>query len=204
MQVQSRLLPASHPFVPAAQFVHNAIVQAGAYPSPLNYSHFPKSVCTSLNEVICHGIPDSTQLVDGDILNIDVTVFLNGYHGDTSRMFSVGQPSPQAARLIATTKEALNAAIAVCRPGAPFSAIGAAIQTVADRERLGLVRNFVGHGVGRTFHSGPAVLHYRNSAAGKMQLGQTFTIEPMLSLGSTRERVWNGGSSLQKECGVEK
>jgi len=171
--------------------VHEMTIAAGAYPSPLNYSGFPKSVCTSLNECICHGIPDTTVIQDGDILNIDVTVYLDGYHGDTSRTFLVGDVSAEAAALVAATKESLDRAIAVCKPGASFQEIGKAIHDLADEKKLGVVRSFVGHGVGKMFHSGPAVLHYRNNERyPAMQVGQTFTIEPMLTLGSTRERYW--------------
>lgn len=210
--------------------VHELTVAAGAYPSPLNYSGFPKSVCTSLNECICHGIPSLDSVIqDGDIINIDVTVYLDGYHGDTSRTFLVGAVSPEAKALVEVrslspltrqrelaavvvlalshravvseccrasskraewlpnvrrnlcfdcapkltnasrytgalaqhTKESLNRAIAVCKPGASFQLIGAAIHDYADEKKLGVVRSFVGHGVGQMFHSGPAVLHYR-------------------------------------------
>ncbi|KAK3256360.1 hypothetical protein CYMTET_34501 [Cymbomonas tetramitiformis] len=172
--------------------VHKMTIEAGAYPSPLNYGKFPKSVCTSLNEVICHGIPDTTVLQDGDIINIDVTVYLNGYHGDTSRMFLVGKNvSKDARHLVTSTEEALERAIAVCKPGVRFNQIGKAIHDYADKQKLGVVRSFVGHGVGSVFHCGPAVLHYRNNERGVMQVGQTFTIEPMLTLGATRERYWD-------------
>lgn len=172
--------------------VHKMIIEAGAYPSPLNYGGFPKSVCTSLNECICHGIPDTTVLKDGDIINVDVTVFLDGHHGDTSRTFFIGEVDPEAVSLVNHTKAALDAAIAVCGPGVPFNAIGKAIHDYADaqEQKLGVVRTFVGHGVGKVFHAGPAVLHYRNNERGNMQVGQTFTIEPMFTLGSTRERYW--------------
>jgi len=215
--------------------VHARILEAGAYPSPLTYGNFPKSVCTSVNECICHGergtnevvkggwkkrerentrtrthprspsphsllflagIPDARPLVSGDILNIDVTVYLDGHHGDTSRMFFVGgagAASPDAGRLCAATKEALDAAIALVRPGLPVSAIGDAIQGVADREKLGIVREFVGHGVGRVFHSNPAIVHCRNREPGVLVAGQTFTIEPMLTLGSPRSKMWKDG-----------
>ena len=206
--------------------VHARILAAGAYPSPLTYGNFPKSVCTSVNECICHGekkevrgcqgerentlalahspflpssrpgIPDARPLIAGDILNIDVTVYLDGHHGDTSRMFFVGgaaAASPDARRLCATTKEALDAAIALVRPGLPVAAIGDAIQAIADREKLGIVREFVGHGVGRVFHSNPAIVHCRNREPGVLVEGQTFTIEPMLTLGSPRSKMWRDG-----------
>jgi methionyl aminopeptidase len=170
--------------------VHAMIVAAGAYPSPLNYGGFPKSVCTSLNECICHGIPDSTVLQDGDIINIDVTVFLDGHHGDTSRTFLVGAVDAGAAALVEATTAALAAAIAVCKPGVPFKQIGATIHALADQGGYGVVPAFVGHGVGRMFHSGPTIVHCRNNEPGVMAVGQTFTIEPMLTLGSPKERFW--------------
>jgi len=190
--------------------VHEMVVGAGAYPSPLNYGRFPKSVCTSVNECICHGIPDSRELRGGDILNIDVTVFLDGHHGDTSRMVGVGEVLPEAQRLMDATKASLEAAIAICGPGVPFQKLGGEIQKVADSAGFGVVKDFVGHGVGTVFHCSPTVLHYRNMdfMQGKMQVGQTFTIEPMLTEGSTRPRFWpdewtavtaDGGLSAQYE-----
>ena len=175
--------------------VHEATVAAGAYPSPLNYGKFPKSVCTSLNEVICHGIPDTTVLVEGDIINVDVTVYLNGYHGDTSRTFLVGAVDPEAAQLVEVTRQALEAGIAVCKPGAPFRAIGTAIHALADQHGFGVCSGFCGHGVGRAFHSGPTILHCRNSERGVMVAGQTFTIEPMLTLTKqgVNARMWGDG-----------
>ena len=165
------------------KFVHEMCIQNGAYQSPLTYGGFPKSVCTSVNECICHGIPDSRTLQEGDILNIDVTIYLNGHHGDTSRMFYVGEVSSEARRLCDTTTRALNAAIAICRPGVPFNKIGETIHAIADSENLGVVKEFVGHGVGRVFHSNPVVMHCRNREPGVMKEGMTFTIEPMLCLG---------------------
>ena len=175
--------------------VHEATVAAGAYPSPLNYGKFPKSVCTSLNEVICHGIPDTTVLMEGDIINVDVTVYLDGYHGDTSRTFLVGAVDPEAAQLVEVTRQALEAGIAVCKPGAPFRAIGAAIHALADQHGFGVCSGFCGHGVGRAFHSGPTILHCRNSERGVMVAGQTFTIEPMLTLTKqgVNARMWGDG-----------
>jgi methionyl aminopeptidase len=170
--------------------VHAMTVAAGAYPSPLNYGGFPKSVCTSLNECICHGIPDSTVLQEGDIINIDVTVFLDGHHGDTSRTFHVGAVDAGAAALVDATQRALFGAIALCAPGVPFRNIGTYIHALADKEGYGVVPAFVGHGVGREFHSGPTIVHCRNTEPGVMAVGQTFTIEPMLTLGGTKERFW--------------
>eukprot|EP00899_Mesostigma_viride_P026322 jgi/Mesvir1/6875/Mv09043-RA.1 len=171
--------------------VHKAIIDAGAYPSPLNYGKFPKSVCTSVNECICHGIPDDRALEDGDIINIDVTVFLDGYHGDTSATFQVGTVAPEAIKLIDVTRESLNRAIAICRPGAPYRLIGEEIQKLADANGFGTVKNYVGHGIGQTFHSGPTIQHFRNKASGVMLPFQTFTIEPMLVMKPNhREIVW--------------
>ena len=171
--------------------VHAWTIEAGAYPSPLTYGGFPKSVCTSLNECICHGIPDSTVLQNGDIINIDVTVYLDGYHGDTSRTFFVGDVDDEARRLVAVTEEALARAIACCRAGVPYREIGNVISALAETHGLGVVENFVGHGVGRDFHSGPTIQHSRNNVQGVMVEGQTFTIEPMLTLGTTKEVAWS-------------
>eukprot|EP00201_Polytomella_parva_P001208 CAMPEP_0175080320 /NCGR_PEP_ID=MMETSP0052_2-20121109/25431_1 /TAXON_ID=51329 ORGANISM="Polytomella parva, Strain SAG 63-3" /NCGR_SAMPLE_ID=MMETSP0052_2 /ASSEMBLY_ACC=CAM_ASM_000194 /LENGTH=269 /DNA_ID=CAMNT_0016350985 /DNA_START=178 /DNA_END=987 /DNA_ORIENTATION=+ len=171
--------------------VHEMIIANNAYPSPLNYGKFPKSVCTSINEVVCHGIPDDRLLIDGDIINIDVTVYLNGYHGDTSKTFPVGHSvSPEAQKLIATTEQSLAAAIGVCGPGVPYKQIGSAISKVAEKNRYSIVREYIGHGVGAVFHSHPSILHYRNTRAGVMQVGETFTIEPMLCQGDNKCRTW--------------
>ncbi|KAF8023148.1 hypothetical protein BT93_F0596 [Corymbia citriodora subsp. variegata] len=142
------------------QAVHQMIIDNGAYPSPLGYGGFPKSVCTSLNECICHGIPDSRELEDGDIINIDVTVYLNGYHGDTSATFFCGEVDEEAKTLVQVTKECLYKAISVCAPGVEFKKIGRTINDHADKYRYGVVRQFVGHGVGRVFHADPVVLHF--------------------------------------------
>ncbi|XP_020269290.1 methionine aminopeptidase 1D, chloroplastic/mitochondrial [Asparagus officinalis] len=170
--------------------VHQMIIDNGAYPSPLGYGGFPKSVCTSVNECICHGIPDSRELEDGDIINIDVTVYLNGYHGDTSATFLCGNVDDEAKKLVEVTKECLHKAISICAPGVEFNRIGKTIQNHADKFRFGVVQEFVGHGVGRVFHSDPVILHYRNNEHGRMLLGQTFTIEPMLTMGSTHPVIW--------------
>lgn len=171
--------------------VHEMIIEAGAYPSPLGYGGFPKSVCTSVNECICHGIPDSRPLQDGDIINIDVTVYLNGYHGDTSKTFFCGNVDDDAKKLVEVTCECLKKAIAVCGPGVEFKKIGKTINDYADKFKYGVVRHFVGHGVGTIFHSAPTVLHFRNNDSGQMVVGQTFTIEPMLTIGSIDEVLWN-------------
>ena len=188
--------------------VHKAAIEAGAYPSPLNYGGFPKSVCTSVNECICHGITDARPLEEGEIVNIDVTVLLNGYHGDTSRMFSVGKVSDTAASLCKATTEALMAGIGVCKPGVRFAEIGKAIQAVADSHGFSSSKSFVGHGVGTVFHAYPHILHYKNNEPGSMKAGMTFTIEPMLCEKSAKEVFWkdgwtavtrDGGLSAQQE-----
>ncbi|KAJ3695877.1 hypothetical protein LUZ60_001254 [Juncus effusus] len=171
--------------------VHEMIIENGAYPSPLGYCGFPKSVCTSVNECICHGIPDSRPLEDGDIINIDVTVYLNGYHGDTSATFFCGGVEEEARQLVEVTKTCLGKAISICAPGVEYSLVGKTIQDHADKFKLGVVRNFVGHGVGRVFHADPVILHFRNREPGRMVLGQTFTIEPMLTMGSIDPVIWD-------------
>ncbi|KAD3640925.1 hypothetical protein E3N88_30148 [Mikania micrantha] len=173
------------------QEVHQMIIDNGAYPSPLGYGGFPKSVCTSVNECICHGIPDSRELEDGDIINIDVTVYLNGYHGDTSATFFCGDVDDEAKKLVQVTKDSLYKAISICGPGVELNKIGRIINALADEHRYGVVEQFVGHGVGRLFHSDPVILHYRNNERGRMMLNQTFTIEPMLTMGSIHPIIWD-------------
>ncbi|KAL0916890.1 hypothetical protein M5K25_014441 [Dendrobium thyrsiflorum] len=173
--------------------VHNMIIDAGAYPSPLGYGGFPKSVCTSVNECMCHGIPDSRQLQDGDILNIDVTVYLNGYHGDTSKTFLCGKVNEPTMRLVKVTEECLERAIAVCKDGASFKKIGKRISEIAERYGYGVVERFVGHGVGTVFHSEPIIMHNRNDKSGSMVEGQTFTIEPILTMGTIDCVTWDDG-----------
>ena len=174
------------------RFVHDAAVAAGAYPSPLGYRGFPKSVCTSVNEVVCHGIPDSRRIADGDIINIDVTVYREGVHGDTSVTLMVGEVDDHSRRLVSETRVALHEGIAAVRAGVAVSEIGRAIQAHATRHRLGVVREFIGHGVGTEFHSGLQVPHYydrRHST--ELAVGMTFTIEPMLTLGSPQVAMWD-------------
>ncbi|PWA52957.1 Peptidase M24A, methionine aminopeptidase, subfamily 1 [Artemisia annua] len=170
--------------------VHQMIIDAGAYPSPLGYGGFPKSVCTSVNECMCHGIPDSRQLQDGDIINIDVTVYLNGYHGDTSKTFLCGNVDEATKRLVKVTEECLERGIAVCKDGALFRKIGKRISEHAEKFGYGVVERFVGHGVGTVFHSEPLIFHHRNEKPGSMVAGQTFTIEPILTLGTTECVTW--------------
>ena len=173
-------------------FVHDLTIERGAYPSPLNYHGYPKSVCTSLNEVICHGIPDSTVLEDGDIINLDVTCFLNGVHGDTNATFFVGQASDEDRRLVRVTEECMWLGIEAVKPNRPLSDIGKAIEEHAKKHRLGVVRAFIGHGIGEQFHTDIQVLHYfdpRNSML--MKPGMVFTIEPMITLGSWQHVMWD-------------
>ncbi|KAK9109163.1 hypothetical protein Sjap_017223 [Stephania japonica] len=171
--------------------VHQMIIENGAYPSPLGYGGFPKSVCTSVNECICHGIPDSRALEDGDIINIDVTVYLNGYHGDTSATFFCGDVDEKAKKLVQVTEECLHKAISICAPGVEYKKIGKTIHDYADKYGYGVVKEFVGHGVGCVFHADPVILHHRNSNGGRMLLNQTFTIEPMLTMGSSNPVMWD-------------
>ncbi len=174
---------------------HEACIARGGYPSPLHYKGFPKSVCTSVNEVICHGIPDDRALLDGDIVNCDVTIYLNGVHGDCNATFFVGDVDDEAKRLVQVTKEALWKGIDQVRPGAPLYEIGRAIQNHAEPAGFGVVRSFVGHGVGEKFHTAPSVLHYYDRSADfVLTPGLTFTIEPMINEGSWElGRIWPDG-----------
>ena len=173
---------------------HEACIERGGYPSPLNYSGFPKSICTSVNEVICHGIPDDRRLVDGDIVNLDVTIYLDGVHGDTNATFLVGEVDPESRRLVQITKECLDLAIAEVRPGRPFNVIGKAIQDHAEGNGFGVVRSFVGHGIGTQFHTDLHVPHYFEPSLTKpIEEGMTFTIEPMITIGSWDHDIWDDG-----------
>lgn len=173
-------------------FVHDLTVERGAYPSPLNYHRYPKSVCTSLNEVICHGIPDSTVIEDGDIINLDVTCFVNGVHGDTNATFMVGDVSAEDRLLVKVTEECMWRGIEAVVPGRPLSDIGKAIEDHAKTHRMGVVRAFIGHGIGEQFHTDVQVLHYydpRNNTI--MKPGMVFTIEPMITLGTWQFHMWD-------------
>jgi methionyl aminopeptidase len=173
---------------------HKNIVAAGAYPSPLNYQGFPKSLCTSVNEVICHGIPDDRPLVDGDIVNLDVTVYLDGVHGDTNATFFVGEVAPASERLVRVTEECMWRGIEAVQPGRPISDIGRAIEAHARDHGYGVVRQFVGHGIGESFHTEPSVPHYFDATARTvMEPGMTFTIEPMITIGTWRAVLWDDG-----------
>lgn len=173
---------------------HEEIIKRGGYPSPLNYGGFPKSLCTSVNEVICHGIPDDRPLRDGDIVNLDVTIYLDGVHGDTNATFLVGEVDPESRRLVKVTQECLDRAIAEVRPGRPFNVIGKAIQEHAEANGFGVVRAFVGHGIGTQFHTDLHVPHYYDPTLTKpIEEGMTFTIEPMITMGSWDHEIWNDG-----------
>jgi methionyl aminopeptidase len=175
------------------RIAHEYLCDHGAYPSCLGYRGFPKSICTSLNEVICHGIPDSTVLEEGDIVNLDVTAYKNGFHGDTNRMVLVGEVDEQSRLLVERTEEALNRAVKAVRPGREINVIGRVIEKYARRFDYGVVRDFTGHGVGREFHSGLIVPHYdaAPSYSTLMVPGMVFTIEPMLTLGTIQWEQWD-------------
>ncbi|MBA4130485.1 MAG: type I methionyl aminopeptidase [Hyphomicrobium sp.] len=166
----------------------------GAIPAPLNYRGFPKAICTSINHVVCHGIPGPKPLREGDIVNIDVTLIVDGWHGDTSRMYAVGEISRRAERLIEVTYECLMRGIAAVKPGVSTGKIGAVIQQFAEAERCSVVRDFCGHGLGRVFHDRPNILHYGEENEGVvMQPGMFFTIEPMINLGKASVKVLPDG-----------
>jgi len=176
------------------EIVHNACIERKSYPSPLNYNHFPKSVCTSPNEVICHGIPDQRVLQDGDILNIDVTLYHEGYHGDLNETYYVGdkaKANPDNVRLVETTRQCLDKAIEHVKPGVKIADFGDIIEKHAKSQNLSVVKTYCGHGINSLFHCAPNVPHYaKNKAVGKCKAGMTFTIEPMICLGQHRDKTW--------------
>lgn len=175
-------------------YVHDLFIERGAYPSTLNYHGYPKSLCTSANEVICHGIPDSRIIRDGDIMNLDVTGFIGGVHGDTNATFCIGDVDPTSRELVRITEECTWRGIEAVRPGRPLSDIGRAIEDHARTGGYGVVRAFIGHGIGHQFHTDIQVLHYYDSrAATVMQPGMVFTIEPMITLGTWQHRMWDDG-----------
>jgi methionyl aminopeptidase len=174
------------------RIAHDYVVSHDAYPSTLGYRGYPKSICSSVNEVICHGIPDDTVLEDGDIVNIDITAFKNSVHGDTNRTFIVGTASTEVAELVERTREALNRGIKAVAPGRQVNVIGRAIESYARRFGYGVVRDFTGHGVGSAFHSGLIIPHYDSAPQFDtvMEVGMVFTIEPMLTLGTHEWDMW--------------
>lgn len=174
---------------------HNFLIERGAYPSTLGYRGFPKSMCTSVNEVICHGIPDNTVLEDGDIVNIDITAFLDGFHGDTNATFTVGQVRQDVYELVENTREATLRGIRAALPGRTVNVIGRTIESYARRFSYGVVRDFTGHGIGEAFHSGLIIPHYDSSPLynDEIQVGMVFTVEPMLTLGTHEWNMWDDG-----------
>nr|WP_298686974.1 type I methionyl aminopeptidase [uncultured Dongia sp.] len=173
---------------------HDYIVAHDAIPAPLNYRGFPKSVCTSVNHVVCHGIPGPKKLQDGDTLNIDVTVILGGWHGDTNRMYNVGKVGVQAQRLTEVTYEAMMRGIEAAKPGGTFGDIGHAIQSFAEKQRFSVVRDFCGHGIGKVFHDSPSVLHFgRKDTGPEIKPGMFFTIEPMINAGTWQVKILDDG-----------
>ena len=176
------------------QVGHDFLVARGAYPSTLGYRGYPKSLCTSLNEVICHGIPDDTVIADGDIVNVDITAYIGGVHGDTNATFLAGNVDEESRLLVQRTREAMMRGISVVAPGRPLNAIGRVIESYARRFGYGVVRDFTGHGIGTTFHSGLVVPHFDDPDTDVvMEPGMTFTIEPMLTLGTIEYDVWPDG-----------
>jgi methionyl aminopeptidase len=172
------------------KIVHEHTLSQGARPAPLYYKGFPKSVCTSVNEIVCHGIPGATVLQNGDIVNVDVTHIFEGFHGDTSATFYIGTPSAEARHVVEVARRALDLGVAQVRDGARLGDIGAAIQEYAEGEGCSVVRDFVGHGIGRKFHDAPQVKHYGKRGTGdRIRAGMTFTIEPMVNLGGWEVEV---------------
>ena len=175
-------------------FIFGFAMDHGAYPAPLDYRGYRKSICTSINHVVCHGIPDNKPLREGDIVNIDVTLLVDGWHGDASRMYAVGAINRRAERLLEVTYECLKRGIAATKPGGHTGDIGATIQTYAEGERCSVVRDFCGHGLGRLFHDEPNILHYGRRGEGVLlKPGMFFTIEPMINLGRPHVKVLADG-----------
>lgn len=197
----SKTLDYITPFVKAGistgeldKLCHDFIVTNGAVPAPLGYRGFPKSVCTSVNHVVCHGIPGDKKLIDGDIMNLDVTVIVDGWHGDTSRMFSIGKVGIRAEKLINVTYEAMMRGIEVVRPGATLGDIGHAIQSFVEKNGFSVVRDFCGHGLGKIFHMPPSVVHFGKPGHGmELKEGMFFTIEPMVNAGKYPVKVLEDG-----------
>lgn len=177
------------------KIAHQFLIENNAYPSTLGYRGYPKSICSSINEVICHGIPDDTVLLDGDIVNIDITAYIDGFHGDSNQTFLVGDVKPEVQELVERTREALARGIAVVAPGRSVNLIGRAIESYAKRFGYGVVRDFTGHGIGESFHSGLIIPHYDSAPmySDEMKVGMVFTIEPMLTLGTHQWLMWPDG-----------
>jgi len=173
------------------RIIHDATIERGAYPSPLNYYNFPKSCCTSVNEVICHGIPDQRPLKDGDIVNLDVTCYLDGFHGDLNETYLVGDVDEKGRKLVDTARECLQKAIDIAKPGVRYRDFGKVIEDHAKKNGFSVVRTFCGHGIHELFHPAPNVPHYANNKAiGALKPGHTFTIEPMICEGTWRDELW--------------
>jgi methionyl aminopeptidase len=185
------------------EIVHNVTIEHGAYPSPYNYFNYPKSVCTSINEIICHGIPDRRPLQDGDIVNVDVSVYYKGWHGDLNETFIVGDNvDEESKKLVKVTYECLHLAIAACRPGTRYRDLGDIISKHANKAGFSVVKTYCGHGIGNHFHCAPNVPHYaHNKAKGIMKVGDVFTIEPMINVGSHRDKLWPDGWTSATEDG---
>jgi len=174
--------------------VHEYTLDHGGIPAPLNYRGFPKSVCTSVNHVVCHGIPDNKKIKDGDIINVDVTTIIDGWHGDTSKTFYVGKPKVRTQKLTEVAREALQIGIDVVKPGATLGDIGYAIQSFVEKNRFSVVREYCGHGIGRVFHEDPQVVHYGKQGEGLViKEGMVFTIEPMVNANKAAVKVLNDG-----------
>ncbi|KAJ2783925.1 hypothetical protein H4R18_001408 [Coemansia javaensis] len=181
--------------------VHRFIVAQGAYPSCLNYMGFPRAICTSVNNVIAHGIPDARALADGDIVNIDVTVYKDGFHGDTSATFAAGGVDRRGLELVEATREALRAAIRACGPGVPFAAIGRAVEALVAPLGYSVSEELTGHGIGRDFHQNPLVYHHANDHPGAMEPGMAFTIEPIVCQGAAAGVQWPDGWTVSTADG---
>jgi len=173
------------------RIVHEEAIARNSYPSPLNYQKFPKSCCTSVNEVICHGIPDNYKLQDGDIINIDITVYHNGFHGDCSEMFLVGNVDEAGKQLVKVTHDAWQTEIDYCKPGKPYKGIGPIIEDYVKQYGYESSPDFCGHGINKIFHTIPSIVHVRNNVGGTMEVGHTFTIEPMICEGTSKHVMWN-------------
>lgn len=184
------------------RIAHEYMIDHGAYPSTLGYMSFPKSCCVSLNEIVCHGIPDNTVIEDGDIVNIDVTAYKNGAHGDTNATFLAGNVSEEHRLLVERTHEAMMRGIKVAKPGREINVIGRVIESYAKRFGYNVVQDFTGHGVGTTFHNGLVVLHYDSTTyRDVLEPGMTLTIEPMINLGSLDYEIWDNGWTVQNVDG---